>query len=365
MNCTLRFTPVLVCALAFTVGCGNDSPSPASPSAAKAAASEANADGSLLKATAPTAQSPAGGVKLTTPQVTLVAGNSRTSFANVGLEYQFQVLNAAGQVIYTSGMVGEGGGSTSHLVTASLIGDQTYQWWVRPFSMGVAGPWSARASFVASASDGFIRGNEMFDPLINGRTVGVPHGPLTFIPGRGVRLETQMAYISYELPQTLFEGEFSLITQELRENTEGGKTKLFAMSKGYSDIVENEYRMTVEKRGDPAGVVAWRFIARDDQIDTEGAEREFVPFDDSQTHFWQATWRNNFFNVLIRQGGLNGPVIYDKGKHWEGRGYEPSPHVLFVGAPIGRSGPDGASVDGVIISHVYVGPSRPAYANPQ
>ena len=142
----------------------------------------------------------------------------------------------------------------------------------------------------------------MFDPLINGRTVGVPHGPLTFIPGRGVRLETQMAYISYELPQTLFEGEFSLITQELRENTEGGKTKLFAMSKGYSDIVENEYRMTVEKRGDPAGVVAWRFIARDDQIDTEGAERQFVPFDDSQTHFWQATWRNNFFNVLIRAG---------------------------------------------------------------
>ena len=48
-------------------------------------------------------------------------------------------------------------------------------------------------------------------------------------------------------------------------------------------------------------------------------------------------------------------MIYDKGKHWEGRGYEPSPHVLFVGAPVGRSGPDGASVDGVIISHVYVG----------
>jgi hypothetical protein len=188
---------------------------------------------------------------------------------------------------------------------------------------------------------------------------------LTFIPGRGVRLEAHTAYISYELPQTLLEGEFSLITQELKENTKGGKTKLFAMGKGYDDIVTNEYRMTVEKRGDPPGIVAWRFIARDDQIDTEGAEREFVPFDDAQTHFWQATWRNNFFNLLIREGGLNGPVIYDKGKHWEGRGYEASPHVLYVGAPVGRSGEDGASVNGVIISHVYVGPSRPPYANPQ
>ena len=51
------------------------------------------------------------------------------------------------------------------------------------------------------------------------------------------------------------------------------------------------------------------------------------------------------------------------GKHWEGRGYEPNPHVLYIGAPSGRSGLDGASVNGVVIRQVYVGPSRPAYAN--
>lgn len=365
MTCTSRFTPVLVCALAFTVACGKDASSPASPSAAAATASEANADGSLLKATAPNPHSPGNGVRLNSPEVTLLTNNSRASFATVGLQYQFQVLNTGGGVVYTSGLVGEGAGTTAHRVTATLLSNTTYLWQVRPYYAGVAGPWSARASFITpETSDGFIRGNEMFDPLINGRTVGVPHGPLTFIPGRGVRLETQLSYISYELPQTLFEGEFSLFTYELRRNTEGGKTKLFAMGKGYGDIVENEYRMTVEKRGDPPGMVAWRFIARDDQIDTEGAEREIVNFSEALPLFWQATWRNNFFNVLVREGGLNGPAIYDKGKHWDGRGYEPSPHVLYVGAPVGRSGPDGASVDGVIISHVYVGPSRPAYANP-
>ncbi len=364
MNCTYRFTPALACALALTVACGQDSPTPASPSAANAVATEANADGSLLKATPPTPQSPVNGVRLSAPELTLVAGNSKASFANVGLQYQFQVLNTAGAAVYTSGMVGEGNGTTSHFVAATLSTNTTYQWWVRPFYSGVAGPWSAKASFITpETSEGFIRGNEMYDPLINGKTVGVPHGPLTFIPGQGVRLESQASYISYELPQTLFEGEFGLIVTSLAANTEGGKTKLFAMGQGYDDIVTNEYRATFEKRGDPPGIVAWRFIARDDQIDTEGAERTYVPFDASRTYFWQATWRNNFMNLLIREGGVAGSIMYDMGKHWEGRGYEPNPHVLYIGAPSGRSGLDGASVDGVVIRQVYVGPSRPPYAN--
>ncbi len=364
MTCTSRFTAVLVCALAFTAACGKESSSPASPSAAAATASEANADGSLLKATAPTPQAPANGVRLTSPEVTLVAGNSRASFANVGLQYQFQVLNTGGAAIYTSGLIGEGGGTTSHLVTANLSANTTYQWQARPYYAGVAGPWSARASFITpETTDGFIRGNEMYDPLINGKTVGVPHGPITFIPGQGVRLEDQSSYISYELPQTLFEGEFGIIVTNLAANTKGGKTKLFAMGKGYGDIVTNEYRATFEKRGDPPGIVAWRFIARDDQIDTEGHERRYVPFDQSRTYFWQASWRNNFMNLLIKEGGVGGSTIYDMGKGWDGRGYEPNPHVLYLGAPAGRSGLDGASVNGVVIRQVYVGPSRPAYAN--
>ncbi len=97
-------------------------------------------------------------------------------------------------------------------------------------------------------------------------------------------------------------------------NTEGGKTKMFAMGQGYSDIVTNDRRMTVEKRGDPAGVVAWRFITHGDQIDTEGAERQFVNFKASQHYFWQAQWRSNRFGLLIRENGVNGNVIYDMSK---------------------------------------------------
>ena len=134
------------------------------------------------------------------------------------------------------------------------------------------------------------------------------------------------------------------------------------MAQGYSDIVVNDRRMTVEKRGDRAGVIAWRFITHDDQVDTEGPiERRFYNFQENLTYFFQATWTSNFFNLLIKENntnGVSGATIYDFGKHFSGRPYDPNPHVIYIGAPSGRSGPDGASVDRAIIRQVWVS-SRP------
>jgi hypothetical protein len=281
------------------------------------------------------------------------------------LAYRYEVYNAAGAQVYQSGLVpGEPDGTTDHVVPVPLEGDQTYQWWARAEISGAWGPWGPRASFFLENTNGYIRGNELYDPLINGKTVGQIHGPVTFIPGVGVKLESQLSFISYELGQTLSEGEFSILVTNLSTNTDGNKTKLFAMAEGYSDIVTNNRRMTVEKRGDPPGIVAWRFITHDDQVDTEGPERTFVQFDPAQHYFWEATWRGNFFNVLVKQGGVNGAKIYDLGKPFNGRPYDPVPHVIYLGAPVGRSGEAGASVDQVIIRQVWVSNrARPAFAN--
>jgi hypothetical protein len=300
------------------------------------------------------------------PGVTLSVANAGVKYGDgdgVQFTYRFQVFNAANVLVYQS-LVGSGVGTTSHTITAQLEGDQGYSWQARVEFQGEAGPWSERQAFIAPQTGGYIRGNELYDPLINGKTIGTGHGPLTFIPGRGVRLESQLSYIAYQLENTLTTGEFSILVTDMPTNTDGGKTKLFAMAEGYSDIVTNDRRMTVEKRGDPAGVVAWRFITGDDQVDTEGAEREQVDFDADQTYFFQATWRNNFFNLLIREGGVGGRTIYSKGKSFEGRPYDPNPHVIYLGAPVGRSGPEGASVDHVTIRQVWVsGRERPAFAN--
>ncbi len=174
-----------------------------------------------------------------------------------------------------------------------------------------------------------------------------------------------MSYISYQLPQTLLEGEFSILITDMPTNTEGDKTKLFAMAEGYGDIVTNDRRMTVEKRGDPAGVIAWRMITHNDQIETTGdAERVQVDFDQNQHYFWQATWRNNRFDLRINEGGVVGRTIYNFGKPFRGDPYDPNPHVIYIGAPVGRSGPAGASVDHVTIRQVWVsGRPRPGFAN--
>src|SRR5262245_50783969 len=366
----MKRIPLMVVAAVCVSGavtCGKEPAPTVGPSAAQpTVAAEGNPDGSTLKVTAPVPQSPAGGQRLEqTDSIPLVARNAGLRFTgNLALTYRFRVFNAAGSMIAEAANIPEGAGTTAYLLTAQLEGDQTYGWQVRAEAQGGEGPWSALATFIAPQITGYMRGNELYDPLANGVTIGEKHGPLTFIPGVGVRLETQLSYISYLLPQTLNEGEFSILVTGMPANTEGDKTKLFAMGQNYDDIVTNERRMTVEKRGDPAGIIAWRFITHDDQVDTEGADRQFYDFQASQTYFWQATWRSNRFNLLIKEGGADGRIIYNLGKNFKGRAYDPTPHVIYIGAPVGRSGESGASVDRAIIRQVWVsGRPRPTFAN--
>jgi hypothetical protein len=180
----------------------------------------------------------------------------------------------------------------------------------------------------------------------------------------GAKLMDWYSYISYELPQTLTEGEYSLLITNMPANTKGDKQKVMAMAQGYDDIIENDRRMTIEKRGDPAGVVAWRFLTHHDRIETEGAERTFVNFQASQLYFFRTTWQNNFFKVKVQEGGTAGPVVYEAGKPWKGDPYDPKPHVIYVGSPIGRSGPSAASIENTIYRQIWVSPNpRPAFAN--
>jgi hypothetical protein len=363
------FVPVVVCALAAAGSCGESSPSPSSPSAAIPGDANANADGSTLKATAPTPQSPMNGARQD-GGVRLTIGNAQMKFAgSTQLAYRFEVYNGAGTRVHQSPLVPAGGSSTSYdVVEPNLVADQTYSWQARAESLGTAGPWSSRnnATFIAPNNIGFLRGQELYDPLTGGQTRwGTVVGPHQWIPGVGIKLLSHESHIVYQLEETCSQCEMSVITTNVIFNTEGGKTKIMCMSQGYDDIVTNDRRMTVEKRGDPPGIVAWRIITHGDQVDTEGAEREEVFFDPGETYLWEASWKNNFFNVRILKGtNPNGEDIYEKGKHFEGREYDPKPHVVWLGGPIGRSGMDGASVPDVIYRHLWVSPNpRPPYAN--
>jgi hypothetical protein len=355
-----------VCVIALALACSKHSTAPASPTPADVASGQAGADGSTLKVSAPTPVSPVNGVQLPTGETTtLVINNAAPTFVtNIDLQYEFEVLNAAGARVFTGKVNGGGDGTTRITVAADLEGDQTYRWRARAVFGNAVGPWPGSfATFVAPINEGYIRGNELYDPLINGKTVGEVHGPVQFIPGVGVKLLGWTSYISYELPQTLLEGEYSLIVTNMPANTKGGKQKVMAMAQGYSDIIENDRRMTVEKRGDPAGIIAWRLLTHHDRIETEGAERTFYNFQASQEYFFQTSWRDNFFDVLIKEGGVSGNPIYDRGKHWKGDPYNPNPHVIYVGSPVGRSGDSAASIENTIYRQIWVSSRpRPAFA---
>lgn len=348
--------------LALTMACSKNSETPVSPSAAQPGVSQAGPNGESLKATAPTPQAPVNGAQL--EQVMFTAGKASGTFDQSlapAYSYEFEVKNQGGATVCSDTVGGGPGSSVSWAPNCTLDFDAPYTWRVRAVYQGAVGPWSSAASF-RSPAGGYIRGNEVFDPLTNGETVGEIVGSVTFIPGVGVRLNDYTSHIRYRLPQTLTSGEFSLIITNVPTNTEGDKTKVFAMSEGLADLITNDRRFTVEKRGDPPGVVAWRLITRDDQIDTEGAERQQVEFDPAQAYLWTATW-NGFFNVRIQQGGASGPTIYSKGKPYDGV-YDPNPHYAFIGAPVGRSGVTAASVPGMVVRNVWISPRpRPAGLN--
>lgn len=368
MNRMFRIESVVILTAAVAVACGKHSANPVSPSGTEPAGGAATAAVGL-KATAPTPQSPTNGEKPTGALV-LIASASTLPFSPVQfpLTYRFEILSPIGQSVYTSREIAPGSGATiSDSPNAQLVVDQTYQWRVRAEFQGAVGPWSTLATFVANRPKAFINATTLWDPLDNGETIGTINGPHTWIPGVGLRLDAFESHVVYVLPDggRIEEGEFSAIISNTPRNTEGTKTKLFAMSSGFSDLATNPSRMTVEKRGEaPTGGVAWRFLTTDGEgVDTIGAEREiFTDFNDGP-YFWQATWRNSEFSVLIREGGSSGPAVYDFGKEYGGF-YNPVPHVIWLGSGPSRSGPQNWTVPGMVIRKVWVSSDpRPSFAN--
>ena len=314
-------------------------------------------DGSTLKVTAPLPVSPINDQKPETGPALLVVSPSTAPFVPaIAVKYRFQVFNSANTMV-DNALVN----TTSYDVGADLTADLRHTWRARAEGGDAFGPWSTTASFIAPPTGGYIKGSELYDPLINGKTVGRIHGPVTFIPGVGVRMDSTDSYIEYTLPQTLTEGEFSALVTNLSTDspTEDPKNRILTMRQGDAQINDNPYRMSIDKRGN--GAIAWRFLSGNPEggfIGTEGAEREVYPFHEALTYFVQATWRNAFFNVEFRENGFGGNTIYKFGKPYVGI-YQPLPHNVYVGSPF-KAGDRGepSTVEDMIIRQIWVS-SRP------
>jgi hypothetical protein len=352
----LLYTATAVLGLA--VACSKSAPNPTSPTATTPPETEAAPDGTTLKVPAPNTTSPTGGGQVEDP-LRLVASTVTPKFGgNPALTYRFEVRS--GSTVVASGTAAGSGSSVSFTPTG-LASDTNFTWRVRAEADGAFGPWSSDASF-RSPVGAFLRGNEVRDPLTIGRTVGTPVGPTRFTP-QGLQLLSQSSHVRYALPQTLEAGEFSLMVTGFDEGTPGDKTKILSMQEGTGDITANDYRFTAEKRGSDyflPGATTFRIITGGGDEPHDGA-RLPVAYSDERWYFWKATWGPNFAQLDIREDGETGRVIYSQ-RVATHHAYRPVPHMVYLGAPVGRAGPIDASVPGAIFKNVHVGPGpRPAF----
>jgi hypothetical protein len=359
-----------IAAGAALAGCSEDKAAPTAPVPV------------AVNVAAPALDSPAADSQLDTLRPTLTVRNATSNQTGARL-YEFQISdsttftaattsNVAGFAATVGGNgVAEGtNGTTSWVPSQDLQPSTVFHWRVRSFQGTSASEWSAVGTF-RSKLVGFNRAGELYDPLIHGETVGQIVGSATFIPGRGLQMNDGVSHVRYLLPQTVSSGEFSMDVEGLRANGPGDKAKVFGMQEGQSDFITNRYRVDIQYRGIagvPPNAIQWRVIYGDaDDLDVryepDTAKRFASVFalNPSTAYHWKFTWGSDI-RLIARDGGISGAVFYDYGMPSPRGIYAPNPHYAYLGAPVGRSGTEAASIPGTIYRNVWLA-NRPRPAS--
>ncbi len=324
--------------------------------------------------TAPALDSPAKDEQLDTLRPVLTVRNATSSAAGTRT-YEFQLSdntgftaattsNIAGFAATTSktGVAENASGKTSFTPDTDLQPTTVFYWRARAVQGASTSAWSETGTF-RSKLVGFLRAGELYDPLIHEETVGERVGSTTFIKGKGIQLNNGQSYVKYLLPQTITNGEFSMDVEGLRANGPGDKAKVFGMQEGQDDFITNRYRVDIQYRGltgVPPNAIQWRALygsATDLKVryepDTAKRFASVFLLNPSTVYHWKATWGSEF-RVVVREGGTGGTTIYDFGLPSPRGSYAPNPHYAYLGAPVGRSGGEAASIAGTIYRNVWL-----------
>ncbi len=349
--------------------CGESTKTPASPTpAVSSETAAAAADGSTLKISAPTLSTPANNSTADSLTPNLVLQNATSKYVPAAVPtYQFQVVDSANATVYDSGPVGAGASQTAHQVPADkLKAEQTYRWRARGTSGSAAGPWSGYFTFTTpkGMSDvAYQTATTLWDPLTNGKTIGRQTG-MEF-SASGARTIGNDSNIRYDLLQTMSAGEYSFYVYNLNPLSAGDKTKLMSMQEGTGDITTDDYRFTVEKRGASYIIpsqVRIRLIAGDaDEHNGRifDSAPEVAPLEKNVWYFVRLTWGATrvVFQIYNANGttGAIGSQVFYKDMGYAPYTYKPVPHTAWVGGPVGRGGPQDASVSNMTVKWLWIG----------
>ena len=334
------------------------------------------------KVAAPTASSPNDQAQLTSLRPTLIVANSPAGTPGTRT-YEFQVSDKSD---FSSGSsptsfpvlahqtgVAEGAGGTTSYAPDFDLQPATRLFWRARVTLGIeTSDWTTTRSF-STAIVGYNRPGELYDPLVNGNTIGTITGSTTLIPGQGIRLNDGFSYVRYQLAQPLSAGEFSVEIAGLHPNGPGAKLKLFSMSDTTASTYNSPWLFTVQYRGvngNPDNCISWKMRLADPafQLEADGIDRAkaVMALDPSHFYFFRAMWNDGF--RMIIQNSVGAGTFYDleykSTDYFENRLflYQPTPHFAYLGANDQREGPENGTFPGEILRNVFIG-NRPRPAS--
>ena len=315
--------------------------------------------------TAPTAESPVSDLQLDTLRPVLTARNG-TSSASGTRTYEFQVSDRsdfASNVVAKAGVLEGAAGVTTTTLDSDLQPATRMYWRARMTQGTTTSGWSATAQF-RTRLVGFNRVGELYDPLIHGETIGARSGSTTFLGTRGLRVDNAFSWVRYQLASTLTSGEISVEVEGLQPNGTGQKARIFSMMDGGNNLFDSKFLFNVQYRGlggNPDNAISYKVLMGDSDLKYEPDFGERAAgirsLNPNTTYLWTATWGSTF-RLTIREGGANGPVIYDRSQSTPGT-YSPFPHTAYLGANDAAN--ESGSYAGAIYRNLWVGSGpRPA-----
>jgi len=325
--------------------------------------------------TAPALDAPGDDLQLSTlrPELTVVNGTSSLPAGTRTYEFQIADNNSFSPVaISGTGVAENAAGKTSFTPTDDLQPTTRMYWRVRMVQNTTNSEWSKVGTFKTKLV-GYNRPGELYDPLVHGETIGTPVGNFTFVPEKGIKLNDIHTYVRYQLPQTISSGEFSMEVEGLRPGGPGGKPKIFQMmdtpdglpSRSLS-MINAQYR---GRPGNPDHSVAFKAVlgslsdAAVVEPDLAKRNQSVLMLDPTRTYFWQGTWTAHSFRLVVRDGGMEGSVLYDYTMNGanSGVGFAPNPHYAFLGTNYEKYVADTGTFPGMTIRNVWLSSkARPA-----
>jgi hypothetical protein len=312
--------------------------------------------------------SPVNNEQLSTLRPTLTVQNA-TASASGTRTYEFQVsdrtdftlgasLTASFLVVVNQTGVAEGAdGRTSFTVSQDLQPATRMYWRSRVVQGSSTSAWSEAAAFRTEVV-GYSRPGELYDPLINGKTIGTVSGSHTWVAGKGIRLESERSYVRYQLAEAMTNGEFSVEVEGLRPNGPNHKLKIFSMNDRDADPSFSDMYMSAMYRGldgNPPNCISFKAVfgsqARIAEPDRSERNASIRMLDSSRTYFWKATWGSEF-RLLVLDGGVTGNSIYEMAQSVGGtlRGTH-----AWLGSNQAVSGTDAGTFPGATFKNLFIG----------